>query len=314
MLTTLLALVGVYVLHAKRGANIMGWHVNYVIPVGSLIVGVAASSGYGLASYFTGLKIRKGLLWTILLFQLVAYFGAEYVEFASQGPLYRRSTNARVNFVEYFHYRVTHFVWETTSGESPYSSPPDPFARPRQPQPLGNMGYLVVGIEVLGFALGSLIVPAILMKQPYCEVCEMYMKKTKLARMPASVRPRRVSKKDVAATQAYAREQQEAYNAAQAKLGFFEKLIATGDVVALKQNLDSLKPGSKAAGKLPIRILLTLIRCRRCNQGKLRATCFTGQGKQVRSRVLNETELNIATVQGLAAKRSNVTPAIVARG
>jgi hypothetical protein len=76
VLTTALALLGVYLLDAKAEFNIMGWHLNYVIPGGAIIVGLVASSGHGLASYFTGLKIRKGLLWMILLLQLGAYFAA----------------------------------------------------------------------------------------------------------------------------------------------------------------------------------------------------------------------------------------------
>jgi hypothetical protein len=50
LLTTALALLGVYVLDAKGDFNIMGWHLNYVIPGGAIIVGLVASSGYGVAS------------------------------------------------------------------------------------------------------------------------------------------------------------------------------------------------------------------------------------------------------------------------
>ena len=48
--TTALALFGVYLLDAKTDDfHIMGWYANYILPVGAVIVGVAASSGYGIA-------------------------------------------------------------------------------------------------------------------------------------------------------------------------------------------------------------------------------------------------------------------------
>src|SRR3974390_2762117 len=80
--TTALALLGVYVLDVTaEDFHIMGWHADYVLPVGAVIVGVVASSGYGLASWFSGVKITKGLLWIVLGLQLLAYFAAQYVEF-----------------------------------------------------------------------------------------------------------------------------------------------------------------------------------------------------------------------------------------
>ena len=77
LVTSALALLGVYLLDTwTDDFHIMGWYADYVIPVGALIVGVVASSGYGLASWFSGIKITRSLLGMVLLLQLVAYFGA----------------------------------------------------------------------------------------------------------------------------------------------------------------------------------------------------------------------------------------------
>jgi hypothetical protein len=52
------ALVGVYLLATNtKDFNIMGWYANYVLPIGALLVGLVASSGYGIASWITGQKI-----------------------------------------------------------------------------------------------------------------------------------------------------------------------------------------------------------------------------------------------------------------
>jgi len=203
IVTTVLTLVGVYYSKEDGGGNIMGWHVDYVLPAGAVVVGVCASLGYGIASYLTGLKIRKGLLWFILALQFVAYFGAEYVTFASQGPLFLDGSTTQITFPEYFNYTATHFAWKNDDEKKGLG------------KPLGGFGYLFIGLEILGFVAGSLIVPAALMKHPYCEVCQMYMKRKKLTTMAASVPFRKVKKSDAAASAAYDAEQQAAYQAGQ---------------------------------------------------------------------------------------------------
>src|SRR5438445_9530105 len=72
--STALALFGVYLLdRTTTDFHIMGWYANYVLPIGALIVGIVASSGYGLASWFSGIKITRGLLWLVLGLQFLAY-------------------------------------------------------------------------------------------------------------------------------------------------------------------------------------------------------------------------------------------------
>src|SRR5678815_2792706 len=74
IVTSVLALAGVYWLGRNTtDFHIMGWYANYVIPAGALIVGLVAGSGYGIASWFSGVRISRGLLWTVLLLQTGAY-------------------------------------------------------------------------------------------------------------------------------------------------------------------------------------------------------------------------------------------------
>lgn len=285
LFTTAIALVGVYVVDATGETNVMGWHANYVLPVGALLVGLVASSGYGIASWVTGLKIRRGLLWTILLLQVLAYFGAQYVAFASRGPLFLRGTTHRLTFPEYFDLVTRSFTWKEEN------STPTP-VRGKESQPLGGWGYLFVGLEILGFAGGSLIVPAVLMKHPYCELCQIYMKRKGLAVIPASVKARKVKKKDIAAMEAYTAEQQAAFEAGRAKLGAIAKLAQAGDVNGLQQQLADLKPGRRAADKLPARIHLSMVRCRGCNSGHLEAILHTGQGNRTKRTPLDRIDLS----------------------
>src|SRR5580692_2014574 len=47
--STAVALLAVYFLN-ETGTNVMGWYADYVLPIGALLVGLLASSGFGVAS------------------------------------------------------------------------------------------------------------------------------------------------------------------------------------------------------------------------------------------------------------------------
>ncbi len=81
MATAALTLLLVYWANVYGHFNIMGWHLDYIIPAGAMLVGIMAGSGYGLFCWISGIKIPRGLLWAIILLQCVAYVAAEYIAF-----------------------------------------------------------------------------------------------------------------------------------------------------------------------------------------------------------------------------------------
>src|SRR5262252_10406441 len=82
--TTVLALLGVWWLdNNTTDFHVMGWYGDYVIPAGALLVGMAAGSGYGIASYLTGFRIRSAVLAAVVALQLGGYAAAQYLEFRS---------------------------------------------------------------------------------------------------------------------------------------------------------------------------------------------------------------------------------------
>ena len=97
IITTALVLLGVYLLAAHADFYLMGFYLWFIIPVGALIVGALAGSGYGLASLFTGVKIGKYLLVAVLVLQIGAYFGSQYIEFRSYDLRYE-DTGEPVSF------------------------------------------------------------------------------------------------------------------------------------------------------------------------------------------------------------------------
>jgi hypothetical protein len=280
IVTSALALLGVWWLDANtKDWHIMGWYGDYVIPAGAILVGLAAGSGYGVASYLTGLRIRRGLLWSVLGLQLAAYAAAQYLEFralTSETPIVD-ADGAPVSFARYYHFTATNFAW-------------DDHGRPGTP--LGLWGYFFVGLGVIGFAAGGVLAPAVLIKAPYCEKCRLYMKGRNLALVPASVKARRV--KDAAAQAAYAEENQRAQATAQGVLDRVAAHAAKGDALAIKSELGPY-PASGAdarrTGRVARRLRLRLVSCRSCGNGYIQPTIMTGQGRSIRLQHLERSDV-----------------------
>jgi hypothetical protein len=291
VVTSALALLGVWWLNTHTDDfHVMGWYGDYVIPAGAILVGLAAGSGYGVASYLTGLRIRRGLLWSVLALQLTAYAAAQYLEFRSlvRDRPFVDEAGEPIGFVAYYHLRAINFAW-------------DDHGHPGKP--LGLAGYFFVGLGVVGFALGGVLAPAVLLKKPYCDRCQLYMKSRTLALISASVPARRVGKKDVAGQAAYAEENQRAGTTAQAVLDRVAGLAAKGDVGAMQAELAPYPPRGpegRRANKVPTRLRLGLVHCRACGAGQLEQAAITGQGQHMRVRLLARTELAPDTTHLLA--------------
>jgi hypothetical protein len=266
--TTALALLGVYVLdHTAEDFHIMGWYANYVLPIGALLVGIVASSGYGLASWFSGVKITKALLWIVLGLQLLAYFAAQYIEFKSL-HLVHRSTGAPVGFVEYYDFQARSFAWKKDNGQAG--------------EPLGMWGYAFRGLEMLGFVGGGLIIPAVMRKVPYCQSCQRYMRTQQITLFPGSIPAKKVKKSDLAAKAAHDTEQEQAFEQGKQTWESLRQFAAGAKATEFRAKLADLDPGKKEAAKLPRRFSLKLVRCKRCASGWLGVHILTGQGKQLK--------------------------------
>jgi hypothetical protein len=287
--TTAVALFGVYILdRVTEDFHIMGWYANYILPVGAIIVGVAASSGYGLASWFSGIKITRGLLWSVLGLQLLAYFVAQYIEFSGM-HLVHRSTGQRVGFLEYFDLMARSFSWKQDNGQ--------------QGQPLGVWGYAFRLLEIAGFAGGGLIIPAVMRSVPYCQSCQRYMRTKQLVVFPGSVPARKVKKSDTAATAAYEAEQLKAYEDGKQTWEKLKENATNARGTEFRTKLTELESGTKPAMKLPRRFSLKLVCCKRCSSGWLQVHELTGQGKQLKTADFGRLDLTAEFVRSVWTDR-----------
>jgi hypothetical protein len=283
--TTVLALLGIYALDVNvKDFNIMGWYANYVIPAGAIIVGIVAASGYGLASWFSGIKITSRLLWTVLALQLFAYFAAQYIEFHNLHLIHREDGRS-VGFLEYYDAVARSFAWRQSDGSVG--------------EPLGAWGYFFRGLEVLGFVGGGLIVPLVLRKAPYCPECQRYMKTRQLGLVPASVPAKKVKKSDLAGKAAYEAEQQQSLDGGKQTVAAIQQFASGNQTAEFRTKLEELQLGKKQAARLPIRFNLELVHCKRCFGGRLVAKMLTGQGKQLKKTDFASTDLRPEFVRSM---------------
>jgi hypothetical protein len=285
LVTTALALLGVYTLDVTASDfHIMGWHADYVLPIGAIIVGAVASSGYGLASWISGVKISRALLWIVLALQLGAYFAAQYIEFRNL-HLVHRIDGSPVGFFEYYDLVARSFAWKQDNGTAG--------------QPLGAWGYLFCGLEVVGFVAGGLIVPALLRKAPYCADCQRYMKTRRLALIPASVRAKKVKKSDLAGKAAYETEQQQAFAGGKQTVEAIQQFAVGNSTADFQKKLEELRTGKKSAAKLPGRFAVQLVHCKGCHAGRLVTKLVTGQGKRIKRTEFARTDLHSEFVRSI---------------
>jgi hypothetical protein len=293
LLTSAVTLAGVYWLGRNTDDfYIMGWYANYVIPAGAMIVGIAAASGYAVASWLTGTRISRGLLLAVLLLQTGAYVTAEYVEYRDvMDGLRQRGLmiGPEPSFPQYYDFKARSFAWKKQGPGN------------QQGQPLGGWGYAFVLLGAAGFILSGLIAPAVLYAVPYCERCQRYMKRKLLGVLPASVPGKKIAKSDQAAQEAHAKEQEEAGVKADEALARLRAAIAEGRTDTVKQEL--LAAGAiKANEKLPTRVRVSLVWCKGCQEGRIIMALVSADGQALREVKLAEHPVPTTFVCGMLEK------------
>jgi hypothetical protein len=240
--TTLAALAGVFAL-AHRGENVMGWYANYVIPAGALLVGGLAASGYGIAAWFTGLKMTRRLMLSVCAQLLLSYFIAQYEEYQRLVP------GGEIGFFSWFDLTTRAFAFAQHDGTAG--------------SPFGIAGYAMRALEIGGFVLGGFLVPAALHKKPYCDGCRTYRRQKRIALFPGGF--------PGDGGESAFRDLYAAANTGN-----------RAGVELTIRRLGDLKDES-ATSQFRARITVWTVRCPRCAGGYLAASRTEGHGKQATS-------------------------------
>ncbi len=139
-----------------------GW---YILPIGGLCCGLLAAGGYVMAARL--LHVRPGPIDGLVL-PVVLGVGTFFLtnwltwfRFDEFGVILREN----VGFVEYLKLLITESGMESTDGFGDIDR-------------LGNFGYVVTALQVVGFALGGWLSAGWLRSFPFCERSGRYMKRT----------------------------------------------------------------------------------------------------------------------------------------
>ena len=240
--TTLAALAAVFAL-AHSGENVMGWYANYVIPAGALLVGGLAASGYGIAAWFTGLKMTRRLMLSVCVQLLVSYFIAQYEEYQRLVP------NGEIGFWSWFDLTTRAFAFANHDGTAG--------------SPFGAAGYAMRALEIGGYIMGGFLVPAALHKKPYCDACRTYRRQKRIALFAGGF-------PGDGGESAFV----DLYAAARAgnRAGVEHTIKTLGDL-----------KDERSTNQFRSRITVWTVRCPRCAEGYLAAARTEGSGKQARS-------------------------------
>ena len=265
--------------------NIMGWYANYVIPVGALLVGLAAGSGYGIASWLTGTRISRQLLWSVIALQVGVYFFAQYLEYSY---LVERlgALADKIDFWQYFDTTTRSFAFKKRHSSAVGSA-------------LGVWGYGIRALEITGFAVGGIVASWILRAWPYCQGCNRYMKRRRLCLLPMGVAPKKIRKSNTEAAAALAEQQAQAHQKGLERLESITTMANAGQTDGLRSLIAEHRPRRRQYQKLTARLSLSVARCPGCHSGLLKADQISGFGQHARTDALSATQLQPQTINGL---------------
>lgn len=273
VITTFFALISVYLILIATEVNVMGWYINLIFPAGAILVGLLASSGYALAAWGLGVKINKITLAAIIAIQICSYFAIHYTEYAIHGPIVDRSTGHIITFTEYYHLTTVNMQWKSRSSTEATT--------------LGGLGYLVRSGEIIGFVIGTLVAPALLMTRLYCELCERYMKKRTLFLLPGIDERRDQKDPDALLNQ----------NLDQAK-GWIT-LAQQSNLSACIEKIAALEPLKKQIRIQPRHIVVNLHHCPQCTFGFIEVAILVHKGNSFSTTPLSHTEIQPAFIRQL---------------
>lgn len=163
LVTSVLTALAVVVVSRMTGFDLFTFSIWAVVPVGALLIGFAAASGYYFGSlYFhkrAGLSLLLQMVVIAGLTQLLIYYMGYSTFVLDDG----RRVSDFIPFGQYLdikltsaHYRIGRAMTDT--GE------------------VGSFGYWLAAFQFVGFLVGGISVYGFLWAKPVCQTCNMYLR------------------------------------------------------------------------------------------------------------------------------------------
>lgn len=164
LVTSLLTAFVLAYIEARWGVSLYSWSLWFVIPIGAGIAGFGGATGYYFGAKLFGHRPTGLLLVNILLASIATYFFIHYMEY-SWLAIDGVRISERVPFFQYLDIVIRSASMEFRLRGAMLGST----------GVLGAFGYVVAFLQVLGFAVGGVIVDGWLRSQPYCDECSRYL-------------------------------------------------------------------------------------------------------------------------------------------
>ncbi|MBV9227030.1 MAG: hypothetical protein JOY85_23590 [Acidobacteriaceae bacterium] len=222
--------------------SFMWW---FVIPVGALLAGFAAASGYYFGAKTFHHRPTRLLVFNMISVAVTTYFVINYLNY-SLLQIDGHPASSLVSFGQYMDVLLSHQSLALRIRGAKVGETGD----------LGAFGYIVALLQILGFAVGGLAVYGNLRSNPYCGKCNKYLKVISSIMRHASD----------------AEQIQRVYNRVLTELQNGNSLQAVSSLAEF---------GTKASipSTMPLRAEVTLYRCVCCPQEFVKASLCTHNGR-----------------------------------
>jgi hypothetical protein len=151
-------------IEAQFGFALYTWTFWFVVPAGAILAGFAGASGYCAGSWLFGHRPTRLLLLNIVIASVVTFFLIYYLSYVTL-RVEGKQVSDYISFWQYLDLAL-----RSTSMEFRYHA-----AKLGSTGELGYFGYAIAVLQIIGFAVGGLVVYGVLVSKPYCEKCSRYL-------------------------------------------------------------------------------------------------------------------------------------------
>lgn len=159
--TTILTAAVLWAIERFLNTAIYTWTAWLIIPVGAFPSGIAAVSGYVFAAKRMNVRPGRAFLLPMILLPAASWILLNYFAYARMEVEGRRVKDV-IPFSKYLDWRLrrsSYRIGENETGE------------------LGDWGYAMATVQLLGFALGGIGAYFHLTTLPYCTRCQCYLRR-----------------------------------------------------------------------------------------------------------------------------------------
>lgn len=160
--TTLLTAAGLVYMELRYDCAIYGFVYGFVVPMGAILSGFVAASGYFFGSRFLSFRPGRAFFVNMLAVSGANFFFIYWLKYQYL-KVDGESVRDWMTFPAYLKFALTHTT--LTIGQPAGDS-----------VSLGAGGYLYAALLILGFACGGYFIFNLTRSAPYCESCSLYMK------------------------------------------------------------------------------------------------------------------------------------------